>query len=435
MGSRIISKQFRVEGVLTDPTSIVLSDATGTYGVKRNDTNAVVVADGTAMTKVSTGIYSYTFTEPAAGLSYTSWIEIVYGGATYYVEEDIPAYTATAGTCHLTCNYQSLVNEIGRESFGLRPTSSDVISDGIASTDQASDILQAIAKGLHYVYAVHNWRFLRPRVTITTKAAYSTGTITVSAGGTVTGSGTTFPSYAASAGGVLYIPSVGSFAVATYVSGISLTLTDYTGGAITTATTYRLGFNTYPMPSGVETLEGRLSYPENFDQSENPLVKVSEEEVRIALMRNNTPSRPSRYTEVMDTFVPTVGSTRSLVLYPVPDASYVLTAIGVAKIPTIDATNQYPLGGDVLSAVISESCLAAAEREIAGKDGTNPDAVHNRALVPLLAVAIQRDKERGSPDTLGVDYGQEAVFADRYPLHRCDGRILWNAGAGFSGWI
>lgn len=74
---------FEVDDVATDVTSAVLSDATGAYGVKRNDTDAVVVADGTAMTKVATGTYEHSFDPPADGLEYTWVVEYVYDTVTY----------------------------------------------------------------------------------------------------------------------------------------------------------------------------------------------------------------------------------------------------------------------------------------------------------------------------------------------------------------
>ena len=78
-----VNFDFYVNGALTDVTSAVLSDATGAYGIKRDDTDAVVVADGTAMTHVTTGQYEYEFDEPAAGLTYTYDVEYVYAGDTY----------------------------------------------------------------------------------------------------------------------------------------------------------------------------------------------------------------------------------------------------------------------------------------------------------------------------------------------------------------
>lgn len=74
--------RFKVAGVLTDLTSATLSDPTGAYGIKRNDTDAVVVADGAAMTHSATGIYTYSFDEPAADLTYGYYVEWVYAGET-----------------------------------------------------------------------------------------------------------------------------------------------------------------------------------------------------------------------------------------------------------------------------------------------------------------------------------------------------------------
>lgn len=80
--------QFKVAGTLAAATSVVLSDPTGTYGVKRLDTDATVVADGTAMTAASTGVYRYTFAAPSEGLTYSWWAEVVYDGVTYRFERE-----------------------------------------------------------------------------------------------------------------------------------------------------------------------------------------------------------------------------------------------------------------------------------------------------------------------------------------------------------
>ena len=84
--STTITKKWYYDGQLTDPTSIKLSDPTGTYGVRRKDTQELVIADGASMVKISTGIYQYTFDDPAADLIYEYYIEIVYDGETYYFE-------------------------------------------------------------------------------------------------------------------------------------------------------------------------------------------------------------------------------------------------------------------------------------------------------------------------------------------------------------
>lgn len=90
-----IRRTWKVGDTLTNVTSAKLSDETTTYGVKRNDTDATVVADDTAMTNPSTGVYEYTFAA-TAGIAYTAYVEIVYDGATYRLEHDIPTVAATA---------------------------------------------------------------------------------------------------------------------------------------------------------------------------------------------------------------------------------------------------------------------------------------------------------------------------------------------------
>jgi hypothetical protein len=75
-------------------TSVVLSDPTGTYGVKRVDTGAVVVAAGVVMTHTGVGVYKYTFTDPAFDLSYAYCVKVVYGGETYYIEGTLTGPTS-----------------------------------------------------------------------------------------------------------------------------------------------------------------------------------------------------------------------------------------------------------------------------------------------------------------------------------------------------
>jgi hypothetical protein len=112
--SRIIRKVFKVAGVPTDVTSAILSDPTGTFGVKRNDTDAVVVADGVAMNNVSAGTYEYEFADDI-GVSYTAYVEMVYLGATYRFEVDFAARNSPSSG---PVGYSSLVERVGHYLFG-----------------------------------------------------------------------------------------------------------------------------------------------------------------------------------------------------------------------------------------------------------------------------------------------------------------------------
>jgi len=105
----------KVSGVLTDCTTVKLSDPTGTYGVKRTDNDAVVVADGTAMTKDATGTYSSSWTDPTTDLTYSIYVEWVYDGLTHYAEFEIDGPTTTTATSDVEWTVTLLAAQIRGE--------------------------------------------------------------------------------------------------------------------------------------------------------------------------------------------------------------------------------------------------------------------------------------------------------------------------------
>jgi hypothetical protein len=87
-----------------------------------------------------------------------------------------------------------------------------------------------------------------------------------------------------------------------------------------------------------------------------------------------------------------------LAFYPVPDAVYVVRCPMILRPIMIDSTNQYPVGGEQLSQLILEACLAAAEHNF---DDT--EAIHEKRFLELLPREIMTDQERSSPTSLGPD--------------------------------
>jgi hypothetical protein len=223
MATRIIQKTFRVEGILTDVTTAKMSDPTGTYGIRRNDTLAVIVADGTNMIHSATGVYEFSF-EDIQDIAYTAYVEFVYLGSTFHFEVDIPARAET-GT--MVASYSMLTDRVGHFLHGIR-TGFD--------SDQLDNIEQCIRDGLHDVYSAHPWSFFRPIAEITTTAPYTTGTVSIVAG-VVTLTGGTWPTWAAT--GVLKI-SNGYYEVDSRDSSTQITLED-TSVAAAALTTYELG--------------------------------------------------------------------------------------------------------------------------------------------------------------------------------------------------
>jgi hypothetical protein len=88
-GSITISFRHYSDGTLANVTSAVLEDATDTFGVKRDDTDAVVVAAGTALSSQGTGTYAHSFAEPTVGLTFTAVVKFVYRSVTKYRELSI----------------------------------------------------------------------------------------------------------------------------------------------------------------------------------------------------------------------------------------------------------------------------------------------------------------------------------------------------------
>lgn len=106
---RVIQKTFKVDGVPTDVDSALLSDPTGAYGVRREDTLAVVVADSVAMSRTGVGVYEYTFTD-VAGVAYKAWVELVYDGNTYHFEVDFEAQDEAAIARTTLANVQGIID-------------------------------------------------------------------------------------------------------------------------------------------------------------------------------------------------------------------------------------------------------------------------------------------------------------------------------------
>lgn len=394
-----VQKVFSVNGIPTDVDSAVLSDPTGTYGVKRNDTNAVVVADGTPMVRTAAGTYEYAFTN-ISGIAYTAWVEFQYGGSSYYVESDFDAISSTGGNIGVT--YLSLKERVGHYLFGIREA---------FSVDQLSDIDDCIADGLRRVYAAHDWSFFSPEVDVTTTAPYATGIVTVSAG-VVTLTGGTLPAWAAD--GVLYVKGR-SYAVVSRTSGTAMTIGD-TSLTIASGVAYQLGRPEIPMPAEFDSVtnDSELAYYPDNNACYPSVMQRGDQAIRRLEQVGREFDRPVYYSVRNVLFDPAVGSRRVLVFFPTPDQAYTMRVPMLLRPVMLTSNSQQPVGGEVLSQVIIEACLASAETNFEEREN-----VHHRKFMELLPLAIRADQERSCPTSLGNDsprdkYGKAGGFGYDY---------------------
>jgi hypothetical protein len=85
-------------------------------------------------------------------------------------------------------------------------------------------------------------------------------------------------------------------------------------------------------------------------------------------------------------------------MYPTPDQAYTLRVPMFLRPVLVDEVNLYAIGGEVLSQVLLEACLASAEHNFEEREH-----VHEKRFMELIGLAIRDDQERSSPTSLGPD--------------------------------
>jgi hypothetical protein len=416
MGTRTIERNWYIDGLgLTDPTSMTLIDPTGAYGVKRDDTNATVVAAGTAMTKLSTGLFAYTFTEPAPGLAYTAWVRVIYLGTTYYFQHSLEAVTSQA-TTSMGVTFQSLQAKLAGSYFGQWSVATPLtVGSPFPSADQIVQINDCIRDGLQAVYQFRDWSFLRQVLTINTIAPYTAATITL-ASGVVTLVTGTLPTW-------LALTSTVSFKGKTYnLSSTSpVTLVSPPADiAVATPATFTPS-PIYPIPANVDSVAGPLTMPTGLGWQHREVKMIREVEIRKNLARDNIAGHPRNFAIINAVFDPTTppGSLRNIIFWPIPSAALALTGVFTLRPLMLDATNRIPLGAEVLAPVLLESVLAAAERNLED----NPQGPHGQQLGVMLAQAAKRDAEYDTADSLGQGRCDDEYDHDNHFIRHCGGSI------------
>lgn len=289
--------------------------------------------------------------------------------------------------------YSILQERVGHYLFGIRSS---------FSSDQQDDIEDCLNDGLRRVYGAHDWSFLRPVADVSTTAPYATGTITI-ASGVVTLTGGTFPSWAAS--GVLEVND-NYYSVDSRDSNTQITLDD-TSVTDATASTYRLARPEIELDAAFDAVanDSDLTYYPSPDYWYPPVKWRHDATIRQLEGNNPEFDRPVFYSVRTVTFDPTVGSRKVLAMYPTPDQAYTLRVPMILRPVLLDSTNIYAIGGEVLSQVMLEACLAAAEHNYEEREH-----VHEKRFMELIGMAIQADQERSSPTSLGPDIGDRGRF-------------------------
>lgn len=204
-------------------------------------------------------------------------------------------------------------------------------------------LIEGFLQDAYRKLAALDWNRLNVTRTISTVAPYRDGTVTVASDGTCTGIGTNWTTAMVGSFMKVYY-SDAFFEITDVADPTTLTLRDWSGLAITTATPYTIFRIIYPIPISI----GHI-FSVNYTV---PLLKRTQEH-----FNRLDPSRRSSGQPVWWAFAG-IGSQQSLNIevYPVPDAAYPLRIYGKVRIETLAPSASPLLPEDLVEASALLEC-------------------------------------------------------------------------------
>lgn len=300
----------------------------------------------------------------------------------------------------LSLTYDDLRRELGRFLGWGRHPSGDGSLQGWEADDviDCEDILKAAGR---LIYSAHRWSFLFPINTFTTSASYATGTVAIAAG-VVTLTGGTFPSWAAD--GEITVLGV-TYTVNTRDGNTQVTLDDLT---VTVAgpQTFSISRPAYTLPDDFGTLQGPLTYRPGASYHYPPIEIVGESQIRTIRQQGEWTGHPRVAALRPRVHTPTTGQRWELVLYPAPDADYVLYHRYGVNPDKLTPTNKYPHGGMKYGELWTAAVLYAGEQRFRDRS----EWQWKEEFEQRLARAIATDEQDAAPDFLGYN-GDRSAFA------------------------
>lgn len=289
----------------------------------------------------------------------------------------------------------------------LRKAVGNLLGMGIDLTawdsDFATRVDMTVDIGCRWVYEpelipgeaqVHIWSFMQPKMmAFSLSQPYATGTVTVVAG-VVTGSGTTFPSWAAD--GEFVVDGI-SYSVSTRDSATQLTLDD-TSVTAAAGSVYTLQQVDYTLPELFGGFLGDLYLNQTNNSLGYVLERGSKEEL-LEMQKSGIAdfaAQPCRFAVFAKDQTGDSDQRWMLTVWPLPDAVYTLTGFYKFNPYRLTSALPYPMGGLPLSECLREAVLAAAEVEFKGEAG-----IHNQLFRAKLQAAVSYDRQVSNPGILG----------------------------------
>lgn len=129
-----------------------------------------------------------------------------------------------------------------------------------------------------------------------------------------------------------------------------------------------------------------------------PVTVISESQLRTMLAGADTSGRPVYCAIRPKAFDADVGQRFEMLLYPEPDAEYVITFRKIVMPAKLSSGDPYPLGGPRHGETIMSSILAFAEKRFNDEAG-----IHTQDFITKLAASISLDRTINAPHVLGYN--------------------------------
>jgi hypothetical protein len=120
---------------------VVFADPVNTFGIKRNDTDQVLVPAGTPLPNLGPGIYQYGLVEPVSSLAYTYWIRWTFLGVTQSREFNVTGVLAIPLSIYFT--WDEFVRRWGLKNIAIASNKQNV---------NANPDMNAVQDAFDYAY-------------------------------------------------------------------------------------------------------------------------------------------------------------------------------------------------------------------------------------------------------------------------------------------
>lgn len=190
--------------------------------------------------------------------------------------------------------------------------------------------------------------------------------------------------------------------------------------------TVTAGVSTYAMPLDFGDILTPFTYVEQDRSLVTQLKSISESMMLQYFSFHENQGEPLYYCIRERPYTVSTEQTHELLIYPFPNGDYTYAYSYNVNPPRLANDGDLPIGGAECAETIMQMCLSAAELEQDEVSG-----VQETKAKELLLMAVQADKERTAPSTVGMNTDQSVSDWIRFPGKFHTGDPLLNKISAF----